>query len=699
MLKLNIFKTRKINYDTQNLLLSIARQFIYVTPAEIDNTINSSLKFICEFLNVERGYIYLYNSEKQTLNLSHQYLKKEISAKINHHEQVNGEDFSWLMYRLRKFEPLVVNNVNNIPSSASTYKLVCNAEKIQSMLLCPLYIDKNLLGFVGVDTLRKPRVWHEEDVYLLNYAADIFSGAINRKRAVESGKQIEQKLRSLFSRSEDVVFIANSNRKFIEINPAGIDLFGYDSIKEILKIDIKNQLFSNPNDYDNFWSELCQSEHLKDYELKLKRKDGTELTVLISSIVLKDDDGNFQVQEGIIRDITDKKNLENQLFQSQKMESIGMLAGGIAHDFNNILTAMNGYADLVLMDLPKDNPNYKRVGNIKKGGKQAENLVKQLLAFSRKQFIETKVCNINEIIKELESILHKVIKEDILLKMDLHRGLNNIKVDPVQIQQILVNLIANAGQAIKQMDDSKNENTITLSTKEVLVDKQFMIKYPGINLGKYIRIEVKDTGIGMDKETLDKIFEPFFTTKKEGEGTGLGLATVYGIVKQNDAAIYVESIPQKGTSFIIFWPITKEKQSDNKNVDTQFEFKQRCETILFVEDDLNVRQLAADALISFGYEVYEAENGKHALEIIEKNKLIDKIDLMISDMVMPIMGGEELSRQIKKMNPNVKIILSSGYTNSQMFTDDNNKDNNIYFLSKPYTIPKLENKIRSVLQN
>ena len=281
----------------------------------------------------------------------------------------------------------------------------------------------------------------------------------------------------------------------------------------------------------------------------------------------------------------------------------------------------------------------------------------------------------------------------------MKKGINYIKADPVQIQQILVNLIANAGHAIKHFNGTANEKTITVSTNEILADEKFIKKYPGTKLGKYIQIAVKDSGIGMDKETIEKIFEPFFTTKKEGEGTGLGLATVYGIVKQNDGTIYVYSKPQKGTKFEIYWPITKEKILKDARADTMVEFKQRCETILFVEDDLNVRQLAADALISFGYEVYEAEHGKQALDLIKKNNLIDKIDLMITDMVMPVMGGEELSQKIHELNPKIKIILSSGYTNSQLFANDSKSDNNYYFLSKPYTIPKLENKIRKVLQN
>jgi two-component system, cell cycle sensor histidine kinase and response regulator CckA len=694
-----IFKNKNIKYETQNLLLSIARQFIYVTPSEIDNLIQSSLKYVAEFLNIDRCYIYIINKEDNSLKLYHQFLKPDIPGKINQHEQVEGEDFSWLMQNLSNNKPIIVNDINEVPSSSNTYKLICQAEKIKSMLLSPLMSAKDVIGFIGVDSVNKTRSWGNEDVYLLNFTGDMINGALSRKKAVEAGKETEQKLRSLFTRSEEVVFISSPLGKFVEINPAGAKLFGYSSTKELLKIDIKNELYANPEDYDRFLEDLQKNESLKDYELVLKKKDGTKLTAHVTALALKDNNNKIIAHEGIIRDITDKRLLEQQLFQSQKMDSIGMLAGGIAHDFNNILTAMNGYAEMVLMGLNKDDPNYKRVNNILQGGKQAENLVKQLLAFSRKQFIETKVTDINVIIGELEPIFRKVVTEDIKLQINLKDGINYIKSDPVQIQQIMVNLIANAGHAIKQVNDNTKDKLISISTDEILANDKFIKDHPGSKPGKYILISVKDNGIGIDKRTINKIFDPFFTTKKEGEGTGLGLSTVYGIVKQNNGNIYVDSILSKGTTFEIYWPITKENITKTNKSESKIEFKNRCETILFVEDDQNVRELAIDALISLGYEVYEATNGIKALEVVEKNGLIDKIDLMITDMVMPEMGGEELAQKIHELNPDIKIILSSGYTNSQIFMNESNNDNSFFFLSKPYTIPKLEKKIRKVLQN
>jgi len=693
-----VFKNKKINYETQNLLLSVAQQFINVTTAEIDNTINSTLKYISEFLNIDRCYIYLFNKKSDSILLSYQYNKADISEKINRHEQVDGEDFAWLINNLKKQQPVTINDINKIPGSANTFKLICNAEKCKSILLSSLIIKNSMTGFIGIDSVKRQRSWNNDEIYLLNYIGDIISSTLNRRKSVEFGKEKEQQLRTLFERSEEVVFISSPQGKFVEINPAGVKLFGYANAKEIMQIDIKKDLYVTPEDFDNYLAELNKNKILKDYEQRLKQKNGKEKTVLITAFQINDDSGNTIGYEGIIRDITEKRQVEQQLFQSQKMESIGMLAGGLAHDFNNILTAINGYAELVLMNLKENDPNYKRVKNIRKGGKQAENLVKQLLAFSRKQIIETKVCSINYIIKELDSIFRKVITEDIQLNVELKKGLNYIKADPVQIQQVLVNLIANAGFAIKQMKGISKDKLIAITTDEILADENFINDHPETKLGKYIRITVKDSGIGINKETLTKIFDPFFTTKKEGEGTGLGLSTVYGIIKQNDGVIFVNSSPGKGTSFDIYWPITKEKLSKESSTETQLEFKQRCETILFVEDDLNVRQLATDALISFGYEVYEAEHGKHALEIIKKNNLINKIDLMITDMVMPVMGGEELSEQINKLNPKIKIILSSGYTNSQIFKNET-KNRNYFFLSKPYTIPKLEKKIRKVLLN
>ena len=238
---------------------------------------------------------------------------------------------------------------------------------------------------------------------------------------------------------------------------------------------------------------------------------------------------------------------------------------------------------------------------------------------------------------------------------------------------------------------------IVVSTEQVKLTKRFVNKNPGSRVGKFIKISVCDSGCGMDEQTKNKIFEPFFTTKKESGGTGLGLSTVYGIVKQNNCNIYVESEPEKGTEFNIYWPVTTEKKKRDSQVETKIQFKDRSETILLVEDDEDVRELTGKGLVTFGYSVIDANNGQHALEKIRKEALLDKIDLVISDMVMPEMGGEELAMKLRKLNPSINILLCSGYTNSRIINEESDGPTEFHFIAKPYTIPKLDKKIRSIL--
>jgi CheY-like chemotaxis protein len=348
--------------------------------------------------------------------------------------------------------------------------------------------------------------------------------------------------------------------------------------------------------------------------------------------------------------------------------------------------------------MDESHQNYKDVNNIIQGGKRAENLVRQLLAFSSRQMIQPKIININTVITELHTMLSRLIEEDIKFDLKLREDLGNIKADPVQIQQVLVNLVVNAGHAIKEQKDKDKRKIIRISTDSIKLSSEFVDLHPGSREGDFILITVEDTGIGMSDKTRQRIFEPFFSTKSKGEGTGLGLSTVYGIIKQNNSNIYVDSEPGKGTAFRIYWPVSKEEKSDEARIETQLDIGPRTETILYVEDDIHVRDMAVDALKTFGYKVFEAENGRHALDIIKKEYLIDKIDLVISDIVMPEMSGEELAETIRKLNPKIQILLCSGYTNSRIYIRENFNLNGCHFLAKPFTMQKLEKKIRSILQ-
>jgi signal transduction histidine kinase len=403
----------------------------------------------------------------------------------------------------------------------------------------------------------------------------------------------------------------------------------------------------------------------------------------------------------IIRDVSQQKLLEQQLHQSQKMESIGRLAGGIAHDFNNLLTAVIGHAELALQKMEGDNPYRKYIHPILKAGKKAANLTAQFLAFSRKQIIQPKIVDINSIISDLDKMLSRLIGEDIIIEKKCKTDILPIKADPGQIEQILINLMLNAMDAIndnqKELAKTNSVKKITIQTDHIFLDEVDSQEHMGAKPGTYVSIAISDNGIGMDEETKEKIFEPFFTTKSEGKGTGLGMSTVYGIVKQNHGVIYIYSKPKRGTTVKIYWPavvVEKESQELDKKKKYQ-ELTGGKETILLVEDDDIVRDFSVSALREFGYTVLEAPNGKKALQLENEKKI--KADLLITDIVMPEMNGKELADKYKSLYPSTLVIFTSGYTDVNIIPN-NELGKNSHFLPKPYSIDALLGKVREVLK-
>jgi signal transduction histidine kinase/CheY-like chemotaxis protein len=403
---------------------------------------------------------------------------------------------------------------------------------------------------------------------------------------------------------------------------------------------------------------------------------------------------------GIQIEITEQKRLEAQLFQSQKMEAVGTLAGGISHDFNNFLTVINGYAQISLKQIDENNILYRYINTILKAGKKAEDLTRQLLAFSRKQIYQAQIVDLNSLITSFEKMMRRFISEDIKMEMILSQNEPFIKADPSQIEQIFMNLIVNARDALNQENDKSRQKKITIETAITALDAHYVKDHPGSRIGNYAYISVSDNGMGIDAEIKDKIFEPFFTTKDKSQGTGLGLATVYGIVKQNQGSIYVYSEKGYGTSFKIYWPLADQNQvyaQRNQLIDAEIK---GTENILLVEDDEEVRGFAKTALKNLGYTIYEAENGKKALDLIKSNLIESKInlDLLITDMVMPEMNGKELSVELNKIYPKTKIIFTSGYTDNHI-VQSGNLDKDVNFIQKPFSEVTLSQKVREVLDN
>ena len=425
--------------------------------------------------------------------------------------------------------------------------------------------------------------------------------------------------------------------------------------------------------------------------------DGRHVWVEARSTVIFDEYRNPVGMRGVTMDISAAKEaeaaraqLEEQLRQSQKMESVGRLAGGVAHDFNNLLTVINGHTSLALQQLQTGDPLRNRLQDIQTAGERASDLTRQLLALSRRQLLTPRVLSLNSLIADSTSMLSRLLGEDIELVTDLDPELGHVKSDPGQVNQVILNLAANARDAMPR------GGKLTLETRNVALDEQYASTHLSVPAGSYVMLCVRDSGSGMDAETASHIFEPFFTTKDPGRGTGLGLSTVYGIVKQSGGSIWVDSQPDQGTSFRIYLPRIDEPMTGTGQKAVEPESARGSETILVVEDDEMVRKLACQSLRIYGYQVVEAANAGEALLLGKAYQ--GPITLMLTDVVMPQMSGIELASRLSQLRPGMRVVYMSGYTDDAVLRHGA-LDPALFFLQKPFTPGSLAEKVREALDS
>lgn len=511
-------------------------------------------------------------------------------------------------------------------------------------------------------------------------------------------KKAEDELRKLshaVEQSPVSIIITDRNGTIEYVNPKFTQMTGYGSdeaVGQTPRILKSGQI--PDSEYRRLWETITSGREWHG-ELVNKKKNGDLFWERASISAIKDADGVITHFVGVKEDISEQRQAElehrhamNQLRQAQKMEAIGQLAGGIAHDFNNLLTVINGYSTLLLHEMPADDPFRSEVEHILKAGERAADLTHQLLAFSRRQLLEPKVININNLVRNLEKMLKRLIRENIVMQTRLSDQLGVVKADPGQVEQILMNLLVNARDALE------NGGTITIETGDKYLDKTFVIENPGAVEGSYVMLAVHDNGVGMTEETKRKIFEPFFTTKGQGKGTGLGLATVYGIVKQSGGYIQVVSEPAKGTSFRVFFPRV-DSEAGQEDASIRQEGPKGSETILVVEDEIGVLNLTVSTLKRRGYEVLPASSPTEASEIFADNH--QRIDLVLSDVIMPEKNGPALVREFREKRPDLKIIFMSGYTDDTISPQEIT-DERTAFISKPFTSDVLVGRVRDVLE-
>ena len=515
------------------------------------------------------------------------------------------------------------------------------------------------------------------------------------REAEQALRRSEVQFRSIFERSNDAMYVLTGER-FSLVNPRFIELFGYTE-EEVLSQDFNLMDLVSEQSKEHILKRREQNRRRQfepsAYAFRAVTKDGRPLEVEVNLSQIEWD-GKPAIL-GIIRDVTEQRMLAEQLQQSQKMEAIGVLAGGVAHDFNNLLTVISGHVELSLMKTDKDSMVFRHLTEIDKAGKRAQDLTRQLLAFSRKQVVQLQSVNINDLIKDMYKMLVRLIGEDIRLDTVLTKKIAPVKADPGQLDQILMNLIVNAADAINIRSGQGFKRRITIETDNVYLDDEG-IEFPGTENGSglYVLLSVSDTGVGMDEEVRSKIFDPFFTTKGMGKGTGLGMSTIYGIVKQNNGRIHVYSEKDLGTTVKIYWPSDQSKTSIKGKQKNQHDIIGGQETILFVEDEDSVREFAVTALRDLGYKIYQAGNAGQALHLVHQEKI--KYDILVTDMVMPEMSGNELAEKLQESNPALKVIFTSGYTDGKL-VNKGVLDESIHFLQKPYSVKTLSSIIRQVL--
>ena len=496
------------------------------------------------------------------------------------------------------------------------------------------------------------------------------------------------RLSTAIEQAAEAVVITDAQGAIEYVNPAFERVTGYSRAEalghnpRLLKSGVQSEAF-----YRELWATISSGRTWTGRVVN-KKKDGTLYTEDTTISPIRDAGGAITSYVAVKRDVSATLVLEAQYLQAQKMEAVGRLAGGVAHDFNNVLSVILSYAELIASDLKPADPIRADVEEIKRAGLRAADLARQLLAFSRRQVLEMKVLNLNEILAGMEKMLARLLGADIALTMLPASGLWNVEADPGQVEQVLMNLAVNARDAMPQ------GGKLTIQTANVELGVDYASTHHEVRPGPYVEIVVSDTGAGMDRDTQAQIFEPFFTTKERGKGTGLGLATVFGIVRQSGGHIWVYSEPGVGTTFKVYFPKAGKAPEIRPSAGAAPQTQRGTETILLVEDDDQVRVLARDILRRSGYVVLEAPNGGEAFLMCEQHGA--KIHLLLTDVVLPRMNGRQLAERLAPMRPEMKVLFMSGYTDDAILLHGI-LDSGVAFLRKPLTPAALTNKVREVL--
>lgn len=672
-----------VNHETNEQLQNALYRISDCSHASVDlQQLYSSIhKIIGELIYAENFYIALVDQKKEWLHFAYSADQREAHAPRRLRKGLTE-------HVLETGAALLVDKktIERMKRSGELERDL-GAECVDWMG-APLKAGSAIFGVVALQSYDESIRYGQKDKEILTFVSQHIASAIDRKRQEEALRNSETRYRSLVQSAVYGIYRSSVDGRFLDVNPALVSMLGYESADELLKVSLTRDLYVDPEERMRLISTHERNRPVQNVEVRWRRKDGRPLTVRLSGRAITDSQGEIKEFEMIAEDVSERRLLEEQLRHSQKMEAIGRLAGGIAHDFNNLLTVIKGYSELVLEELENADPLRCEVQEVQKAADRAAGLTRQLLAFSRQQVLAPRVLDLNQVIRDMDRLLHRLMGDDIDLTINLDPNLGRAKTDPGQIEQVVMNLAVNARDAMPK------GGKLMIETMNAELDEGYVREHAAVNPGAYVMIAVSDTGVGMTEDIRSRIFEPFFTTKEPGKGTGLGLSTVYGIVKQSDGYVWVYSEAGIGTTFKVYLPRIDAPIDIIPNRTNGLPIHRGTETILLVEDEDGVRALVRQLLTRQGYTVIESRHGGEALLLCERHQ--GKIDLLLTDVVLQQMSGRELAQRLKLVRPEMRVLYISGYTDDAV-VQHGVLSTGTAFLQKPFTTDALIRKVRQLL--
>jgi PAS domain S-box-containing protein len=683
----NLFDEVNIRYNNALLIREIGQATAMLLDSE--KLLKLVISAMENRLDFDRGMILLANQERNRLIYAIGYgynpENEELLAGVEFHlDRTHWRGPAVESFHLQK--PILIDDITQIENKLSKRSQdFARMMGTKSFVCVPIVFENESLGVLMVDNVKSKRRLTQSDVSLLMGIATQIAISMNNAKSYQRVLESEERFRSLSDNAPDIIYTLDSNGSFTYINPAWEKILGHRPYEVLGRRFVDFMRKEDAREYSHLFDKVKDGKLvLKDRVGTILHKDGSEKIFDISGATNLDLKGNMTGIVGIFKDISEQKRLESQLIHAQKMEAVGTLAGGIAHDFNNLLMGMQGYASLMSLNMDITHPLYDKIKGIEEQVKSGAELTKQLLGFARGGKYEIRITDLNDIISKTSTMFGRTKKE-----ISIHSNLNDniwaVEVDRGQMEQVLLNIYVNAWQAMPGGGD------LYLETSNVFLDQAFVRPY-GVKPGKYVRISVTDTGVGMDEQTRKRIFEPFFTTKEMGRGTGLGLASVYGIIKIHNGIIDVHSEKGRGATFTIYLPASEKELVRDEQVAT--DVVKGKGHILLVDDEGVIIDVGSEMLEVLGYKVSAARSGREAIKIFKEKQ--DEIDMVILDMIMPEMDGGEAFNVLKSIDPSVKVILSSGYSADARSTLMM-EQGCCGFIQKPYSMQTLSQKVSDIL--